>query len=362
MAHRRNFTAWLVLAFLILAFPGIALAEGKKSHPRPITPRGDITQAEKETIEVFKNISPSVAHITNIGLAQNYFSMNVFEIPKGTGSGFIWDADGHIVTNFHVIQDATSIEVTLVNGSKWKATLVGVAPEKDLAVLKISAPLNLLKPIPIGDAKVLKVGMKVYAIGNPFGLDYSMSSGIVSALEREVKSITGNTIHGAIQTDAAINPGNSGGPLLDSAGRLIGMNTAIFSPSGASAGIGFAVPVEMVNRVVPQLIDFGKIIRPGIGISIASEDVTQRFGIDGVMILKVVEGGPAEAAHLKATYREGNQIVFGDVIVSVDGKKVSNGNDLFDIFDQYKVGDTVKLGVARDKKIIEIPIKLAQVN
>jgi S1-C subfamily serine protease len=256
----------------------------------------------------------------------------------------------------------SSLTLTLVNGSKHKAEIVGVAPEKDLAVLKISAQKELLRPIPIGDARILMVGMKVYAIGNPFGLDYSMSSGIVSALEREVKAISGSTIHGAIQTDAAINPGNSGGPLLDSAGRLIGINTAIYSPSGASAGVGFAVPVEIVNRVVPQLIDFGKIIRPGIGIAIAGEDVSRRFGIDGVLILQVSPGSQAEQVHLKATYRQGNRIVFGDVIVSVNGKKIRNEYDLYDVFDLYKAGDTVKVGVLRDKGIEELPIKLEQLK
>jgi S1-C subfamily serine protease len=350
-----------VFAIMLAAVPAIA-APAKKGAPRPITPRGDLSASEKDTIDVFKNISPCVAYITSIGLAQNIFSMNVFEIPKGTGSGFIWDVDGHIVTNYHVIQDANRIEVTLVNGSKYKATLVGTAPEKDLAVLKISAPEKSLTPIPVGDARILKVGMRVYAIGNPFGLDYTMTSGIVSALNREVGSMTGGTIHGAIQTDAAINPGNSGGPLLDSAGRLIGMNTAIYSPSGASAGIGFAVPVEVINKVVPQLIDFGKIIRPGIGIAIANDDVSARFGVNGVIILSVAPGSSAEAAKLRPTYRHGNQIVFGDIIVSVNGVKIKNVNDLSDAFDELHVGETIRLGIVRDNKVVNIPIKMEEVR
>lgn len=355
MFFKKFFGAVMTLFFLA----GPATADtAKKSAPRPVTPRGDLSQAEKDTIEVFKNLSPSVAYITSIGLAQNFFSMNVFEIPKGTGSGFIWDEEGHIVTNFHVIQEASRIEVTLVNGTKYKAELIGTAPEKDLAVLKISAPVKLLKAIPVGDAKILKVGMKVYAIGNPFGLDYTMTSGIVSALNREVKSMSGGTIHGAIQTDAAINPGNSGGPLLDSAGRLIGMNTAIYSPSGASAGIGFAVPVEVINRVVPQLIDFGKIVRPGIGVSIANDDVSARFGIEGVIILSVAPGSPAEAAKLRATYRQGNQIYFGDIIVSVNGVKIKSVNDLSDMFDDLKAGETIRLGIWRENKLVNLQLKL----
>ncbi|MBI3795039.1 MAG: trypsin-like peptidase domain-containing protein [Nitrospinae bacterium] len=363
MRNNKNILAWVCLTTaLIFATAQFALAEVKKGQPRPITPRGDLSASEKETIEVFKNTSPSVVYITSIGLAQNLFTMNIFEIPKGTGSGFIWDSDGHIVTNYHVIQDANKIDVTLVNGTKWKATLVGVAPEKDLAVLKITAPIKQLVPIPVGDARILKVGMKVYAIGNPFGLDYSMTSGIVSALNREVDSMNGGKIHGAIQTDAAINPGNSGGPLLDSAGRLIGMNTAIFSPSGASAGVGFAVPVEVINRFVPQLIDFGKIIRPGIGISVAHDDVAERFGIHGVIVFQVIQGSPAEAAKLRPTTRVGNQISFGDVIVSVNETKIRNTADLTNAFDALKAGDVVKLGLLRDKGTEYVSVPLAEMR
>lgn len=342
----------------LLAFRSDGVAGAKKTLPRPIAPRGDLSAAEKESIEVFKNASPCVVYITSIGLAQNILTSDVFEIPKGTGSGFVWDTDGHIVTNYHVIQDASKIEVTFVNGAKYKATLVGTAPEKDMAVLKASAPEKLLRPIPVGDAKILKAGMRAYAIGNPFGLDYTMTSGIVSALNREVTSIGGGTIHGAIQTDAAINPGNSGGPLLDSAGRLIGMNTAIYSPSGASAGIGFAVPVEVINKYVPQLIDFGKIVRPGIGVSVAGDEVSQRFGVVGVIILHVTKGSAADAAKLLPTYRKGNRIVFGDVIVSVNDVKIKSVYDLSSAFDELKAGDSVKLGIIRDNKVRYVTVRM----
>jgi S1-C subfamily serine protease len=357
MKFKGSFLAVAAVAFILAVGRDVG-AEAKKTLPRPIAPRGDLSAAEKESMDVFKNSSPCVVYITSIGLVQNIFSMDVFEIPKGTGSGFIWDSDGHIVTNYHVIQDASKIEVTFVNGAKYKATLVGTAPEKDLAVLKASAPEKLLRPIPVGDAKILRVGMWVYAIGNPFGLDYTMTSGIVSALNREVNSIGGGTIHGAIQTDAAINPGNSGGPLLDSAGRLIGMNTAIYSPSGASAGIGFAVPVEVINKYVPQLIDFGKIVRPGIGVSVAGDEVSQRFGVEGVIILKITKGSAAEAAKLRPTYRRGNRIIFGDVIVSVNDVKIKSVYDLSSAFDELKAGDSVKLGIIRDNKLEHVQVKM----
>jgi len=226
--------------------------------PRAITPRGELANDEKATIQVFKQTAPSVVHITNLGVARDYFSFDVMKIPRGTGSGIVWDQDGHIVTNYHVVKGAQSLKVTLADHSTWEATRVEVDPDRDLAVIWITAPKNKLKPILVGKSEDLQVGQKTLAIGNPFGLDQTLTQGLVSALGREIEADTGRTIKGVIQTDAAINPGNSGGPLLDSAGRLIGVNTAIVSPSGASAGIGFAIPVDEVNRLVPQLIAHGK--------------------------------------------------------------------------------------------------------
>ncbi len=307
-------------------------------------------------------MSPAVVYITNMELRRNIFSLNVYEIPRGTGSGFIWDNQGRIVTNYHVIEDANRIEVTLGDGSSWKAVLVGVAPDKDIAVLQISAPASRLHEIAIGESRNLLVGQKVFAIGNPFGLDQTLTSGIVSALGREIKAVTGRTIQGVIQTDAAINPGNSGGPLLDSAGRLIGMNTAIYSPSGASAGIGFAVPVDVINKVVPEIIRYGRVISPGIGISVANERIVKRLGIEGVLILSVEPQSNAEAAGLRGTTRVGDQIVFGDIIQAINGHKVQDYDDLRNELDRYKVGDTVKLTVLRDKKTITIPITLEEVQ
>jgi len=263
------------------------------ARPRVVTARGNLAADEENTIELFRTASPSVVYITSIAVRRNLFSLNEYEIPQGTGSGFIWDKKGRIVTNYHVISDANRIEVTLFDHSTWKGVLVGVAPDQDIAVLQIAAPAGKLRPILIGESANLQVGQKVFAIGNPFGLDQTLTTGIVSALGREIGTANGRIIHNVIQTDAAINPGNSGGPLLDSAGRLIGVNTAIYSPSGGSAGIGFAVPVSEVNRVVPQIISKGRVIRPGLGISLAGRRLSRELGIAGVVILKVQPGSTA---------------------------------------------------------------------
>jgi S1-C subfamily serine protease len=249
--------AFLVWWFGLLKFGGDAAGEAN-AVPRVVTPRGDLAAEEKATIELFREASKSVVYIRTIALRRDVFTLNVYEIPEGTGSGFIWDEQGHIVTNYHVIRTASAAHVTLADNSTYNAQLVGVEPAKDLAVLQIDAPKRLLRPIPIGTSRDLLVGQTVFAIGNPFGLDQTLTTGIISALNREIQSVTRQPIQGVIQTDAAINPGNSGGPLLDSAGRLIGVNTAIYSPSGAYAGIGFAIPVDTVNQVVPQLIQQGR--------------------------------------------------------------------------------------------------------
>jgi S1-C subfamily serine protease len=333
-----------------------------KAQPKAVTARGDLAQDEKTAVEIFKNVSLSVVYITSIELRRDFFSLNIYEIPKGTGSGFVWDKEGRIVTNFHVIKDASRVEVILADNTRWKAVLVGTTQDKDLAVLKISAPAEKLRPIPVGDSRNLLVGQKVFAIGNPFGLDQTMTSGIVSALGREIHSDTGRTIQGVIQTDAAINPGNSGGPLLDSAGLLIGVNTAIYSPSGASAGIGFAVPVEIVNRVVPEIIRHGRVIKPGIGITIAHQRLAERLGIKGVLIINVQNGSSAEASGLKGTRQQGAEIILGDIIVSINNKPIESYDDLKNEFDKYKVGDMLPLGILRDGKSLTIPVRLEEVQ
>jgi S1-C subfamily serine protease len=326
--------------------------------PKPVTARGDLADDEKNTIAVFREASPSVVYITTIELQRNLFTLNVYEIPKGTGSGFIWDKEGRIVTNFHVIADASRIEVTLADHTTWKATLVGAAPDRDLAVLRISAPADKLRPIMVGESEDLLVGQKVFAIGNPFGLDQTLTTGVVSALGREIKSVTNRTIHNVIQTDAAINPGNSGGPLLDSAGRLIGVNTMIYSPSGASSGVGFAVPAHEVNRVVPQIIRHGKMVRPGLGISIAPENVVQELNLEGILILNVAAGSSAEKAGLRGTKQVWGGLILGDIILGINGVRIKDYNQLRDEVEKYKVGDSVTLTLVRDNNQVDVDIIL----
>jgi S1-C subfamily serine protease len=236
--------------------------------------------------------------------------------------------------------------------------MVGAAPDKDIAVLQISAPADELKPIPLGDSESLLVGQKVFAIGNPFGLDHTITSGIVSALEREITAVTGRTIQGVIQTDAAINPGNSGGPLLDSAGRLIGVNTAIYSPSGANAGIGFAVPVDVVNKVVPELIRHGRVIQPGIGVTLASERIARRLDIKGLLVVNVQPGSSAEKAGIRETREVRGKIILGDIILAVNGVPVESYDDLRNEFDRYQIGDEVTLILLRDDEHVETKVRL----
>lgn len=315
--------------------------------PDPVVPAGNLADDEKATIQLFRQTSQSVVNITTSALARDSFSLNVLEIPKGTGTGFIWDAQGHIVTNSHVVDEGTAWKVTLADQSTWDAEVVGAAPDRDIAVLKINADVSRLRPMLVGTSTNLEVGQKVFAIGNPFGLDQTLTTGIISGLEREMRSRTNRLIEGVIQTDAAINPGNSGGPLLNSSGELVGVNTAIYSPSGASAGIGFAIPVDAVKRAVPQLIENGRIIRPGIGVRVAAEAITQRLGIEGVLIVSVVSGGPAESAGLRPTRLRSNSGQLGDVITAVNGKAVANSDQLFNRLESFNIGDKVTLSILR---------------
>jgi S1-C subfamily serine protease len=348
---------------LLLAWSWPTRLRTPDATPRAVTPRGDLAADEQATIELFKRCAPSVVYITNLGLRRDMFGFNVTEIPQGTGSGFIWDESGYIVTNFHVIQGAQAAEVTLQDHSSWKAGLVGVEPDKDVAVLKIDAPRAKLRPILVGRSADLQVGQRVFAIGNPFGLDQTLTTGIISALRRQIRSVTNRPIQDVIQTDAAINPGNSGGPLLDSAGRLIGVNTAIYSPSGSSAGIGFAVPVDTVNSIVPQIVRHGRVVRPGLGVVLAEDRLAQRLGVEGALVLQVGEGSAAERAGIRPTRRdEYGRIFLGDVIVAIDGKPVRSENDLRDRLDNLAVGDTVKLTVQRDDEQLEVPVQLQELR
>jgi S1-C subfamily serine protease len=334
-----------------------------RAAPRAVTARAELSGDEKSTIALFRQASPAVVNITAIGVQRDFFTLNLYQIPQGTGSGFVWDTSGNVITNFHVIQNADAAQVTLADQSNWKARVVGVAPDKDLAVLRIDAPAKKLHPIPVGTSKDLQVGQSVFAIGNPFGLDQTLTTGVISALNREIESVTRRPIQGVIQSDAAINPGNSGGPLLDSAGRLIGVNTAIYSPSGASAGIGFAIPVDTVNRIVPELIRSGKVIRPGMGIQIADEQIAQRLGVAGVLVVDVAKGSAASKSGIQPTRRDADgRLRLGDIITSVDGKKVATPNDLYLLLEKYKIGDIVNVSLLRDGQTVQAKVSLEAVR
>jgi len=350
------------LAVWVLFVPIKRYVTSFNAEPRAVTARGDLATDELNTIDIFRANSPAVVYVTSIAVRRGLFSLNAVEIPQGTGSGFVWDDQGRIVTNYHVISDANRVQVTMADNSTWKAVLIGAAPDKDIAVLQIDAPSHRLRPIAIGSSKDLLVGQKVFAIGNPFGLDQTITSGIISALNREIKAVTGRMIHGVIQTDAAINPGNSGGPLLDSAGRLIGVNTAIYSPSGAYAGIGFAVAVDIVNTIVPQIIKHGRIIRPGIGATLADERVAQKLGIEGILILNLEKGGPAEKAGMLPTTQYRGEIILGDVITAVAGVQVRSFEDLLTELERYRVGAEVKFSILRNREKLELTLRLAAID
>ncbi len=350
------------VVFLLLFKPLENYWVGPEAEPRAVTARGDLAADEQNTIDIFKENSPSVVYVTSIALRRSFFSLNAVEVPRGTGTGFVWDQKGRIVTNFHVIKDANEVQVTMADNSTWKAVLVGASPDKDLAVLQIDAPNRLLRPIAIGRSSDLQVGQKVFAIGNPFGLDQTITSGIISALNREIKAITGRTIRGVIQTDAAINPGNSGGPLLDSAGRLIGVNTAIYSPSGAYAGIGFAVEVDVVNRTIPRLIRDGRIVRPGIGAKLADDRVAQRLGIDGILIIDVQRDSPAAKAGLRPTTQYRGEIILGDIITAISGVQVSSYEDFRTEIEKYDIGTQIILTIVRDGSLKDVTLRLTVIN
>jgi S1-C subfamily serine protease len=363
---------WLAILLLVVAGALIYLVVDQRRHPSPrsvpasswqphdvVVPK-DLGADEQATITVFENASRSVVHITSIESHRDKFNMDVMDIPQGTGTGVVWDSAGHIVTNFHVIQQGNTAKVTLSDGSVYDAQIVGSAPDKDLAVLHIDADPSKLLPLAVGSSSNLKVGQKVLAIGNPFGFDQSLTTGIVSGLGREIKSVTNRPIYDVIQTDAAINPGNSGGPLLDSHGNLIGLNTAIYSPSGASAGIGFAIPVDSINSIVPQIIKTnGKLERPGLGIAIVADQIAQKMGIAGVIIMSVQAGSAADHAGLTGVERDAKgQTAVGDVIIAIDGAPVTSQNDLFKALDKHAIGDKVEVTVRRGQSERRVDVTL----
>jgi S1-C subfamily serine protease len=365
-------TAVVVLAFSYLsvrvssletqlaAMQPVRSPSAGQAPPLPVIPRAELADLEKSTIALFSARSTAVVNITTIAVRSDPFRLKALEVPRGTGSGFIWDAAGHVITNFHVIDRADGARITLSDHSVWNAKLVGISPRNDIAVLRIEPNGGVLSHVVLGSSHDLAVGQQVFAIGSPFGLDYTLSTGVISGLGREIEGVTGLPIRGAIQTDAAINPGNSGGPLLDSSGRLIGMNTSILSPSGASAGIGFAVPVDTINRVVPQLLKFGRELRPTVGAEFADDAVTRRLGLRGVLLLRVAPNGPAARAGLRPTQQDprSGRITLGDLIVGVDGAPVQNSADLYLALETHKQGDKVKLTLERDGASIQADVEI----
>ncbi len=354
--------AIVVLVFVGLITPGIWQRDAQaQPRPREITPRGALLPTEEAVIQVFEKTRPAVVFITTQQRVLDTWTRNVFNIPRGSGSGFVWDDHGHIVTNNHVVSGASGARVRLSDGRDVAASLVGVSPAHDLAVIKIDGE-KLPSPLPIASSSDLKVGQVTLAIGNPFGLDWTLTTGIISALDRSLPAEDGQSLlEHVIQTDAAINPGNSGGPLLDSAGRLIGVNTLIFSPSGASAGLGFAIPADTVNRVVPQLIATGKYVRPSLGIEVderLNQLIARETGINGVAVLRVTPGSGAAAAGLRGVRTDGRTIAPGDIITAVDGAEVDSVARLLARLDERKVGDTVRLTIVRDGQKIETKVTL----
>lgn len=349
-----------------LARPFLSTTRDPEAIARPIAARGDLAQDESATIELFRAASPSVVHISTTETVYDSWRLRPLEIPQGEGSGFVWDDRGYIVTNYHVIREASRAYVFLEESSTpYEARYVGGNSDCDIAVIKIDPPRSGLRSLLVGSSTNLQVGQKVFAIGNPFGLDHTLTTGIISGLGREILSVSDRPIRNVIQTDAAINPGNSGGPLLDSAGLLIGMNTAIFTPGGANrgegfnVGVGFAVPVDTINKVVPDLIRNGTYVAPRIGIYSASPQVARALGVSGVVVRSVEPGSGAEVAGLRALEFGPAGRVLADVITSVDGQKVADLEDILDLLSERKVGDVVRVEVVRggEKLVRDIELK-----
>ncbi|MFZ4395361.1 MAG: S1C family serine protease [Kiritimatiellia bacterium] len=334
-----------------------AVAGNTTAHP-------GLGPEERNHIAIYQRVSPSVVSVANNALVRaGFFGFQVYEVPQGAGSGFVWDRQGHIISNYHVIHEADALTVTLPDGKSYEARVVGVAPDYDIAVLRIDAPAEKLQPLLPGTSHDLQVGQNVLAIGNPFGLDTSLSKGIISALGRSITAMTGQKIHEVIQTDAAINPGNSGGPLLNSSGRLIGVNTAILSPSGAYAGVGFAVPVDTVARVVPQLIEKGYVSRAGLALQTLPDHVTQRAGVIGVAIFAVLPKSAAAVAGIEGIARtRTGDLILGDVITAIGDQPVTCVDDLRTALEKHKPDDTVQVQLTRNGKTRTVSVRLTEVQ
>lgn len=338
-------------------------AASKDPQPRPVAKASALPHDEQRTIHVFERNSPSVVYIATTRRVLDLWTRNVSERPSGTGTGFVWDREGHIVTNYHVISGHRTAKVRLSDQRIFDAEVVGTSPEHDLAVIKLRDTRDIPAPVQIGRSRDLKVGQKVLAIGNPFGLDHTLTVGVVSALDRSIDA-SDSTMENLIQTDAAINPGNSGGPLLDSSGRVIGVNMAIYSPSGASAGIGFAIPVDIVNRVIPQLIQHGRYVRPILGVTLnddVSRQVSQRLNTQGILVLRVQPGSPAEQAGIRGTELTAkDDLLLGDIIQSIDGKAIQKSSDLTGILENYRLNDVVTVRLLRDgSQVVDVDVRLS---
>lgn len=370
-----------VIALALVGFGYVSLTGCKKTQPTPdaaavlpgqasATPPpvpplspGSRIEDERNTIDVFKTCAPSTVFVTQTRVVVDYFGGVAQEVPAGSGSGFVWDDAGHVVTNYHVVEGARSLTVTFHDQQQFEAKIVGLEPRKDIAVLQVTAPAKLLVPIKVGKASQLEVGQKAIAIGNPFGLDHTLTTGVISAIGRQVQGAGGVTIRDMIQTDTAINPGNSGGPLLDSTGQLIGMNTMIYSKSGSSAGIGFAVPVATIARIVPQIIKTGRAEQLGLGIGIdPMQKLERRLGLHGVIVLAVPKDSPAAAAGMRGVVQTGRGIALGDVIVAIDDKRVETFDDLYTALDAHKPDDLVNVTVARGEQTVILPVKVVVLN
>lgn len=361
---------WLVLALLICGavliyrtvIPRATPLLDPDARSKPVTPRGELAADERTTIDIFRKTSPAVVSIRTSKVLNplDALRLKTWEQPQGTGTGIIWNDDGYVVTNFHVIQNANLALVTFADGTTVNANMVGGDPKRDIAVLKFDPTQQAIAPIEIGDSDTLQVGQKVFAIGSPFGLDQTLTTGVISGLDREIATIADGTIRGAIQTDAAINPGNSGGPLLDSAGLAIGLNTAIVSPSGSSAGIGFAIPITTVDRVVLQIIQQGRVQRAGLGAYIYPDRVVQSLGETGVLIETIPPESAAAKAGLRGTriLEDQKSVILGDLIIAIDGREVTSNEELFSILEPKKPGDRVIVTVKRGTDIREVEVTL----
>ncbi len=346
----------LIFSFVLILFSWSLSAQNSDKRM--------LLESERNTIQIFKNNVNSVVNVSSVKVARSFWDMAEVNIPAGAGSGFVWDKEGHIVTNFHVVQGNSFLITFHKDKKQYKAKIIGVAPHKDIAVLKLIDKVADLTPIKIGRSNTLEVGQKSVAIGNPFGFDHTITSGIISAIDRQIEGVTGVKIKKMIQTDASINPGNSGGPLLASSGDLIGMNTIIISGSGSSSGVGFAVPVDTIARIVPQLIKYGKVIRPGLGISLLRDEQRSMFGVNqGVVIRTIFRGSGADSANLRGIGRDRRgRYYLGDIIVKINNNDINSFDDIYNTLDDYKIGDVVDISYIRDGKTNTVKLKLTQLS